>query len=147
THFFARRGPCLRNDLSGDCASARPAQAHGLRKHHLRKHGLRKPTAVVGRVQSGASKTTPARINTASSSKFGGFITMEHLVAVVVTVSFALFLIIAAVAGIVGDYKKRSLELEPLRTALERGQQLDPALLEHLPMRNPPEAGSQLEPV
>ena len=39
---------------------------------------------------------------------------------------------IATVAGIVGDYKKRQIALEPLRAAIERGQQVDPALIERL---------------
>jgi hypothetical protein len=42
------------------------------------------------------------------------------------------FLAIAAVAGIVADYKKRQIALEPLRAAIERGQPLDPALVERL---------------
>ncbi len=49
-----------------------------------------------------------------------------------VAIAFWIFVTVAAVAGIVGDYKKRQLALEPLRTAIERGQQLDPALVERL---------------
>ncbi len=49
-----------------------------------------------------------------------------------VGVAFWLFLTAAAVSGIVADYKKRKLEIEPLRAAIERGQQLDPALIEKL---------------
>jgi hypothetical protein len=42
------------------------------------------------------------------------------------------FLAIATVAGIVGDYKKRRAALEPLRAAIERGQTLDPSVIERL---------------
>ena len=54
-----------------------------------------------------------------------------------VGVAFWLFLAAAAVAGIVADYKKRKLEIDPLRAAIERGQQLDPALIEKLMAREP----------
>lgn len=49
-----------------------------------------------------------------------------------VAIAFWIFVTIAAVAGIVGDYKKRQAALAPLRAAIERGQQLDPALIERL---------------
>jgi hypothetical protein len=49
-----------------------------------------------------------------------------------VAIAFWVFVAVAAVAGIVADYKKRQLALEPLRAAIERGQQLDPALVERL---------------
>jgi hypothetical protein len=73
---------------------------------------------------------------------------MGHIGFTVVGVAFWAFLAISAVAGIVGDYKKRRLELEPLRTAIERGQQLDAALVEHLMMRERHDSsGSRLEPL
>jgi hypothetical protein len=50
-------------------------------------------------------------------------------------ISFWIYLAVASVAGIVAEYKKRQLELEPLRTAIERGQQLDPAIIERLMAR------------
>jgi hypothetical protein len=53
---------------------------------------------------------------------------MEHLVAIV----FWIFVTVAAVSGIVADYKKRKAALAPLTAAIERGQQLDPALVERL---------------
>src|SRR5579862_6096307 len=53
---------------------------------------------------------------------------MQHLVAL----GFWVFLTTAAVAGIVADYKKRSLVVAPLKAAIERGQQLDPLLIERL---------------
>ena len=49
-----------------------------------------------------------------------------------VAIAFWIFVTVAAVAGIVADYKKRQLALEPLRLAIERGQQLDPALVDRL---------------
>jgi Domain of unknown function (DUF6249) len=49
-----------------------------------------------------------------------------------VAIAVFVFLAIATVAGIVGDYKKRQIALEPLRAAVERGQQLDPAVVERL---------------
>jgi Domain of unknown function (DUF6249) len=49
------------------------------------------------------------------------------------------FLAIAAVAGIVADYKKRQIVLEPLRAAIERGQPLDPGLVERLMAPEPRE--------
>jgi hypothetical protein len=49
-----------------------------------------------------------------------------------VAIAFWAFVAIAAVAGIVADYKKREAALAPLRLAIERGQQLDPALVERL---------------
>jgi hypothetical protein len=62
-----------------------------------------------------------------------------------VGVAFWVFLTAAAVAGIVADYKKRRLEIEPLRAAIERGQQIDPALIERL-MQREPQRGS-LDPL
>jgi hypothetical protein len=53
----------------------------------------------------------------------------------IVGVAFWAFLAISAVAGIVADYKKRRLELQPLLAAIERGQQLDPAIVERLMTR------------
>ena len=56
-----------------------------------------------------------------------------------VAIAFWAFVAIAAVAGIVADYKKREAALAPLRLAIERGQQLDSALVERLmtPERDP----------
>ena len=52
---------------------------------------------------------------------------------------FWAFLSISAVTGMITEYKKRQLELEPLRAAVERGQQLDPAIIERLMARSTPE--------
>jgi hypothetical protein len=61
---------------------------------------------------------------------------MEHAGAYAVAVAFWLFVAVAAVSGIVADYHKRRLVLEPLRAAIERGQQLDPAIIEKLMAQN-----------
>ena len=57
---------------------------------------------------------------------------MEDFGPFAVAIAFWIFVTVAAVAGIVADYKKRKAALEPLRTAIERGQPLDPALVERL---------------
>jgi hypothetical protein len=57
---------------------------------------------------------------------------MLHFGPFALGIAFLVFLAISAVAGIVADYKKRALALEPLRAAIERGQQLDPAVVERL---------------
>ena len=57
---------------------------------------------------------------------------MLHFGPFALGLAFLVFLAISAVAGIVADYKKRALTLEPLRAAIERGQQLDPAVVERL---------------
>ena len=51
-------------------------------------------------------------------------------------IAFWVFLAVATVAGLVADYKKRQLEIEPLRAAIERGAQLDPAVIEKLMTRD-----------
>jgi len=53
-----------------------------------------------------------------------------------VAIAFWVFVAVSSVAGIIGDYKKRQATLEPLRMAIERGQQLDPALVEKLLARD-----------
>jgi hypothetical protein len=60
---------------------------------------------------------------------------MQHIGIAIAALGFWAFLTVSAVAGIVADYKKRHLELEPLRAAIERGQQLDPAIVERLMAR------------
>ena len=57
---------------------------------------------------------------------------MQHFGPFAVGIACFVFLAVAAVAGIVADYKKRQLALAPLRAAIERGQQLDPAVVERL---------------
>lgn len=65
---------------------------------------------------------------------------MNHLV----PIAFLAFVTVCAVAGIVADYKKRQAALQPLRAAIERGQQLDPALVERLMA---PEPSSGIAPM
>jgi hypothetical protein len=57
---------------------------------------------------------------------------MNHLGITLVSIAFWAFLAIAAVAGMIQDYRKRQLVLEPLRTAIEHGQQLSPQMLAQL---------------
>ncbi|HTT03781.1 MAG TPA: DUF6249 domain-containing protein [Steroidobacteraceae bacterium] len=64
----------------------------------------------------------------------------------IVGVAFWAFLAIAAVGGMISDYKRRRLELAPLRAAIERGQPIDPALLERLTSRRDDE-GKPIEPL
>jgi hypothetical protein len=61
-----------------------------------------------------------------------------------VAIAFWIFVTVAAVAGIVADYKKRRVAFEPLRAAIERGQTLDPALVERLMA---PERDAGINPV
>ena len=60
-------------------------------------------------------------------------------------IAFWAFLAIATVAGIVSDYKRRRIELEPLRAAIERGAQLDPSVIRTLTARDSRDA--PLDPV
>ena len=62
-------------------------------------------------------------------------------------IAFFTFLAVSAVAGMVSEYKKRRLELEPLRAAIERGQQLDPAVIGRLMGQEPASAHSQYRPI
>lgn len=61
-----------------------------------------------------------------------------------VPIAFLVFLTAAAVTSIIADYKKRKAALEPLRAAIEHGQQLDPALVERLMA---PEQSSGIAPM
>jgi hypothetical protein len=61
-----------------------------------------------------------------------------------VAIAFWIFVTVCAVAGIVADYKKRRVAFEPLRAAIERGQTLDPALVERLMA---PERDTGINPV
>jgi uncharacterized protein DUF6249 len=68
---------------------------------------------------------------------------MMNLTTVIVAV--LVFVTISAVAGTVAEYKKRRLELELLRAAVERGQPLDPALVEHLMRRQSTDPESEAD--
>jgi hypothetical protein len=61
-----------------------------------------------------------------------------------VPIAFLVFVTVCAVTGIITDYMKRKAALEPLRAAIEHGQQLDPALVERLMA---PERSSGLGPM
>ncbi len=50
----------------------------------------------------------------------------------VVAVVFWIFVAIVSVAGMIQDYRKRQLALEPLRIAIEHGQQLTPEIIDRL---------------
>lgn len=52
--------------------------------------------------------------------------------AYLVGVAFWMFIGAVAVAGIIADYQKRRLNVELLRTIIEKGQALDPALVTKL---------------
>ena len=50
----------------------------------------------------------------------------------VVAVFFWIFIAIVSVAGMIQDYRKRQLAIEPLRIAIEHGQQLTPEMIARL---------------
>jgi hypothetical protein len=52
--------------------------------------------------------------------------------ATAIAIAFWVFVGVTTIAGIIADYMKRKAVLEPLRLAIERGQQLDPGLVEKL---------------
>ncbi len=47
-------------------------------------------------------------------------------------IAFWLFIAIMAIAGMAYDYRKKRLELDALRSAIEHGQNLDPAIVQKL---------------
>lgn len=49
-----------------------------------------------------------------------------------VSICFWVFLAIVSVAGIIQDYRKRKLALEPISKAIEHGQQLSPEVIDRL---------------
>jgi hypothetical protein len=57
---------------------------------------------------------------------------MEHVGPFHVAIAVFVFLAIASVAGVIGDYKKRQAAMGPLRAAIERGQPIDPTVIERL---------------
>ena len=57
---------------------------------------------------------------------------MQHIGIAIAVFGFWAFLTISAVGGMVAQYKQRRLQLEPLRAAIERGQQIDIAIVERL---------------
>jgi len=57
---------------------------------------------------------------------------MESFGPYLVGVAFWIFVGAVSIAGIVSDYKRRRGSVDVLRMAIEKGQQLDPALIEKL---------------
>jgi hypothetical protein len=62
----------------------------------------------------------------------------------VVAIVFWIFVAVVSVAGMIQDYRKRKLALEPLRIAIEHGQQLTPEILARLLGRD--ERHEELDP-
>jgi hypothetical protein len=57
---------------------------------------------------------------------------MNHIGITVAAVGFWLFLTVVSVAGIILEHRKRKLALEPIRMAIEHGQQLSPEVIDRL---------------
>jgi hypothetical protein len=57
---------------------------------------------------------------------------MHHPAIAAVAIAFWIFIALVSVAGMIQDYRKRQLALEPLRIAIEHGQQLDPEIITRL---------------
>lgn len=62
----------------------------------------------------------------------------------IVAVAFWVFIGVVSVAGMIQDYRKRQLALEPLRIAIEHGQQLSPEIIAKLVGRE--ERQEELDP-
>jgi Domain of unknown function (DUF6249) len=71
---------------------------------------------------------------------------MNHMGITLVSIAFWVFMAIVAVAGMIQDYRKRQLLLEPLRIAIEHGQQLSPEMLAKLVGRGHAEQVGELDP-
>jgi hypothetical protein len=54
---------------------------------------------------------------------------MIHPGAAAVAIAFWIFITVVSIAGMYQDYRKRQLALEPLRIAIEHGQQLAPEIV------------------
>ena len=61
-----------------------------------------------------------------------------------VAIVFWIFIAVVSVAGMIQDYRKRQLALEPLRIAIEHGQQLSPEIIAKLLGRD--ERHEELDP-
>lgn len=57
---------------------------------------------------------------------------IDSLAAAIVAVAFWTFLAVSAFAAIKYDFRKRQLAMESLRAAIERGQPLEPAVVEQI---------------
>lgn len=60
----------------------------------------------------------------------------DSLGSAIVAVAFWTFLAVSAVAGMRYDFRKRQLAMESLRAAIERGQPLEPGVVEKLLARH-----------
>jgi len=69
---------------------------------------------------------------------------MHHPAIAAVAIVFWIFVAVVSVAGIIQDYRKRQLSLEPLRLAIQHGQKLDPEVISRLLGRE--EHHEELEP-
>ena len=74
---------------------------------------------------------------------------MESLEFSIGAIALFTFLTISAVAGMISEYKKRRLAIDVLRTAIEHGQPLDPALIDRLSGKEKEyeEEGAPLQPL
>jgi hypothetical protein len=70
---------------------------------------------------------------------------MQGIGPYLVGAAFWIFIGAAAVAGIITDYKRRRGGVEVLRMAIEKGQQLDPALIEKLTSYQ--QSSERIEPI
>jgi hypothetical protein len=93
--------------------------------------GRRIITLSVPGAGAGASKHAPDRIYAVVSPLFTEGQSM-HPGIIIVAVVFWVFVGVVSVAGMVQDYRKRELALQPLRIAIEHGQQLDPEIISRL---------------
>jgi hypothetical protein len=57
---------------------------------------------------------------------------MDHLGITAVAIVFWIFVGVVSVGGMVLEYRKQKLALEPLRMAIEHGQQLSPEVIDRL---------------
>ena len=60
----------------------------------------------------------------------------DSLPAAIVAAAFWIFLAVSAVAAMKYDFRKRQVAMESLRAAIERGQSLEPAVVERLLARD-----------
>lgn len=70
---------------------------------------------------------------------------IDSLVEATVAVAFWIFLTVSAYAAIKYDFRKRELAMESLRAAIERGQPLEPAVVEHILGRHSASAADEAQ--
>ena len=71
---------------------------------------------------------------------------MDHIGITVVSVAFWVYLGVVSVAPMIQEYRKRQAALELLRTAIERGQQLSPEVIDRLLERDKPQESAGVDP-